>query len=162
MKAFILPFYYSLKIILLSGFIAGSLDILAAFIDHYINTNKGPEGVLKFIASGVFGSKGFTNNSTMIWFGLLFHFIIALAFTTLFFILYPRVKLLRVNVLLLAMIIGVFIWLVMNLLILPLSNTPKFPFKTESAVKSALILIFMIGLPLSITFKRIFKNTSAT
>jgi hypothetical protein len=38
---------------------------------------------------------------------------------------------------------------VMNFVVLPLSNTPKAPFNLFNAVKALLILIVVIGLPLS-------------
>ncbi|HEY2727215.1 MAG TPA: hypothetical protein VGI61_08585, partial [Parafilimonas sp.] len=64
--------------------LAGTLDILAAFADYYIATRRGPEGVLRFIASGVFGKDAFTGASLMIWLGLFFHFVIAFALTIFF------------------------------------------------------------------------------
>jgi len=151
---------HTFKTISLAGLIAGSLDILSAFTDYYIRTGKGPEGVLRFVASGVFGKAAFTGDPIMIWMGLLFHFIIAFAFTIVFSILYPRVKLLHTNIILTAVIFGVVTWLVMNLVVVPLSNTPKFPFNPVNAIKAALILICMIGLPLSIIFKRYFRNNN--
>jgi hypothetical protein len=141
------------KTILFAWLIAGSLDILSAFVDYYLKSGKGPAGVLKFIASGIFGKEAFDNDS-MIWIGLLLHFTIALLFTIIFFLLYPRLKFLRINIALSAVIIGIFIWLIMNRVVVPLSNTPKYPFNPVNAIKAVLILIFMIGLPLSVIFKR--------
>jgi hypothetical protein len=147
----------SIKTILFAWFLAGSLDILSAFVDYYLRTGKGPAGVLKFIASGIFGKEAFDNDS-MIWIGLLLHFIIALFFTILFFVLYPRLKFLRINIPLTAIIIGVFTWLIMSRFVVPMSNTPKYPFNPVNAIKGVLILIFMIGLPLSVIFKRYFRT----
>jgi hypothetical protein len=146
------------KTVILAWLIAGSLDILSAFSDYYIRTGKGPEGVLRFIASGIFGKDAFTGDSIMIWLGLLFHFVIAFAFTTLFFVLYPRVKLLHISIVLTAVIFGAITWLVMNLVVVPLSNAPNIPFKPVNAIKAVVILICMIGLPLSIIFKRYFRK----
>ncbi|MEP6466767.1 MAG: hypothetical protein ABJB05_10705 [Parafilimonas sp.] len=148
----------AIKTIITAGLLVGSLDILAAFADYYIETGKGPEGVLRFIASGVFGKTAFTDNSIIMCIGLLFHFIIAFAFTTFFFILYPSVKLLHINILLSAAIIGVFIWIIMTLIIVPLSNTPKMHFQLSNAIKAVLILICMIGLPLSMIFKKGYRT----
>ena len=141
------------KTVLFAWLLVGSLDILSAFADYYIRTGKGPEGVLKFIASGVFGNAAFGGDGSMVWTGLVLHFIIALLFTTVFFLLYPRLKFLHIDLALSAIIIGIIIWLIMNLVVVPLSNTPKYPFNPAYAIKAALILIFMIGFPLSIIFK---------
>ncbi len=146
------------KTILFAWLIAGSLDILTAFVDYYLKTGKGPEGVLKFIASGVFGKAAFGDNDSMVWIGLLLHFVIALLFTIAFFLLYPRLKFLRINIALTAIIIGIIIWLIMSRVIVPLSNTPKYPFNPINAIKAALILIFMIGFPLSIIFKKYYAG----
>lgn len=51
-----------IKTILYAGLLVGSLDITAAFLDFYISTGNGPGGVLRFIASGVFGREAFTGS----------------------------------------------------------------------------------------------------
>jgi hypothetical protein len=142
------------KTILFAWLLVGSLDISSAFVDYYIRTGNGPEGVLKFIASGVFGKAAFGGDESMVWIGLLLHFVIALLFTTIFFLLYPRLKFLQIDIALSALIMGISIWFIMNLVVMPLSNTPKFPFNPANAIKAVLILIFMIGFPLSIIFKK--------
>ncbi len=147
----------AVKIILIAGLLAGSLDILTAFINYYIKTGKGPEGVLRFIASGVFGEDAFTAATAMIWLGLLFHFTIAFALTIFFFVVYPKIKLLQINVILTAIIFGIVSWLITNLIIVPLSNT-YIPFKLLNALKAVLILIFAIGCPLSIMFRNFYKR----
>ncbi len=149
--------HLQIKTIVTAGILAGSLDIFAAFIDYYINTGKGPEGVLRFIASGVFGKTAFTGTSIMIWMGLLFHFIIVFAFTIFFFILYPRLKLLHLSIVLTAVIFAIVTWLIMNLIVVPLSNTPSLSFKLINALKAVLILVFTIGFPLEIIFKKFYR-----
>ena len=146
------------KIILFAWLLTGTLDILAAFADYYWHTGKGPEGVLRFIASGVFGSKAFSGSSVMIWLGLLFHFIIAFALTLFFYRVYPLLFFLQRNIIITAILYGIFAWAVTNLIIVPVSNTPKFPFNALNGIKAAIILIFTIGFPLSIIIKRFYRN----
>ncbi len=148
----------ALKIIFFAGLIAGSLDILSAFIDHYIQAGKGPEGVLRFVASGAFGQKAFAGGDQMIVFGLLFHFIIAFCFTIFFYWLYQTVSFLWRNVFVTAILYGLFIWVVMSFIVVPLSDTNKYPFHAVNAVKSLLILICMIGLPLTLIVKYFSKK----
>jgi uncharacterized membrane protein YagU involved in acid resistance len=137
-----------------AGFIAGTLDISAACIQYYIKTGKGPENVLKFVASGVFGKDAFAGGHLMSLCGLLFHFLIAFAFTTFFFFIYPRLKFLSFNIFLTAVLYGVFVWTVMNRIVLPLSNTPALPFNWAGAATAAGILTICIGLPLAIILKK--------
>lgn len=152
----------STKTIIIAWLICGSLDILTAFIDYYIKTGKGPDGVLKYIASGVFGKDAFGGSSLMIWLGLMFHYLIALLFTLLFFLLYPRMKFLQFNVLITAIIFGLIVWAIMNFVVVPISNTPKSTSGQRNLIKPLLILICMIGLPLSIVYKRHFKDRVST
>lgn len=149
----------AVKILLLAGLLVGSLDILAAFTDYYINTGKGPEGVLRYIASGVFDKTAFSGSSTMILWGLLFHYIIAVSFTILFYLLYSKTKFLPGNPFLSAFFYGIFIWAVMRFIVLPLSNVPLAGLEISKVIKAILILVFMIGLPLSLIMKKYFSNT---
>src|SRR5262252_5521877 len=96
--------------ILLVGLLVGALDILTAFADYFLATGNGPEGVLKFIASGVFGRAAFKGGANMIISGLLFHFLIAYFFTLLFFLIYPKTKFLQKSKIITAVIYGMFIW----------------------------------------------------
>lgn len=107
-----------------------------------------------FVASGVFGKEAFTGGVLMSVCGLLFHFLIAFIFTTFFFFIYPRLKFLSFNVILTALLYGVFVWIIMNRIVLPLSNTPVIPFTWMGAAIAAGILTLCIGLPLAIIAKR--------
>ncbi len=142
----------SVKIILLAGLLVGTLDILSAFVDYHIATGKNPLGVLTFVASGVFGISAFSGGAGIMLSGLLFHYIIAFSFTILFFWLYSRSKLLSGNRVITGVLYGIFIWVVMNLIVVQLSKAPHASIKAmkmSKVIKSMLILIFMIGLPLS-------------
>ena len=137
-----------------AGLLVGTLDIIAACLQYFIKTGKGPENVLKFVASGVFGKEAFTGGILMSVCGLLFHFLIAFTFTTFFFFIYPKLKFLSFNAILTAILYGVFTWAVMNRVVLPLSNTPAIPFTLAGAAIAAGILCLCIGLPLAIIAKR--------
>lgn len=142
-----------IKTILGAGLLVGTLDIVTACTHYALRTGKNPVAVLRFVASGVFGQDAFTGSLMPIW-GLLVHYLIAFSFTVLFFWLYPRLRLFSLNKYLLAVLFGLFVWTVMNLLIVPLSNTPKGPFNWSSALQNMAILIVMIGLPLSLIAAR--------
>jgi uncharacterized membrane protein YagU involved in acid resistance len=135
--------------ILKAGLLAGLLDISAAFINFYVKTGKNPLVILKFIASGVFGSAAFSGGPEMAVLGLLFHFLIALLFAAIFFILVARILPTASNKLLTGILYGLFIWLVMNLLVVPLSSAPKQPFILPDAILNAAILVVCVGIPIS-------------
>lgn len=138
-----------LKTIAWVGLLAGTLDILSAFIHVYIVRGTGPETVLRFIASGAFGKAAFSGGWGMPLAGLLFHYLIAYSFTMLFFLLYPSLKIMSKNIVATAVVYGIFIYVVMNLVVLPLTRIPKITFQLNKALLATGILIVAIGLPLS-------------
>ena len=148
-----------LKVILVAGLVAGTLDILAAFVQTYINTRKGPDIVLKYIASGVFGRKeAFGGGDSMIIWGLLFHFIIAMAFAAFFVFLYLNWKLVSRNIILSGLLYGLFVWTVMNRLVVPLSKIPSQSFAWNRAIIAMLILVFFIGLPIALITRKYYPR----
>ncbi|MBC7873591.1 MAG: hypothetical protein H7Y01_06335 [Ferruginibacter sp.] len=136
--------------ILVTGLVAGTLDGLAAILNFTIQGNKHPERIFKYIASAAFGAKATTGGEIMIAWGVFFHYLIAFAFTIFFFIIFPRVKWLQENVLLGGLLYGLFVWLVMNRVVVPLSQLPPSPFKLKSAIINMLILMVCIGLPVAV------------
>ncbi|HTE30956.1 MAG TPA: hypothetical protein VK666_11330 [Chryseolinea sp.] len=145
--------------LLATGLLVGTLDILAAFTNYYINTGKGPEGVLRYIASGLFGEQAFSGAGTMMLWGLFCHFIIAFACTIVFYVLYPRFIFFIRFPILSSLLYSVLIWLITTRVIMPLSNVPQSgkPPDFLQALKSIAILFFMISLPLSLLMKRHFR-----
>jgi uncharacterized membrane protein YagU involved in acid resistance len=136
--------------VLKSGFLVGTLDITAALLNFYIKTGKDPQLVLKYIASAVFGKEeAYGSGSIMSVYGLLFHYIIAFFFTIFFFLVYPKLKFLSYNKVLTGIGYGIFIWAVMQYLVLPLSKIGSTYPDLKSAIIAMSILIFCIGLPLS-------------
>lgn len=133
--------------ILLTGLLTGTIDALLAIIMSY----KIPAAtIFKFIASGVFGTTAFGPDTEMIYYGILFHYCIAFAWATIFFLLYDkllnRLKVRSVVIL----IMGLVIWLVMNLVVVPLSHTPPQPFNIAGAIENLVALILAFGVPVTI------------
>lgn len=136
--------------ILLTALLAGTLDIIAASLQFYFRTGKGPEGVLRFVASGLFGKEAFAGDATK-WMitGLVIHYLIAAAFTLFFVLLVKNIAALRANRFVTGLLYGFFVWAVMNLLVLPLTKAPPLPRTLSGSMQAMGILILCIGLPLS-------------
>ncbi len=148
--------------ILQAGLIAGTLDILSAFIYYYIKSGKTNFLVIfKFIASAIFGKEAGEGGTGMILAGLILHYAIAFSFTIFFFWLYPKVKVMSKNRIVTAIVYGLFVWTVMNLIVVPLSNTVHRPFKIEGVLINMGILIVCIGLPLSLIANTFFRKRTA-
>ena len=132
-----------------AGLLVGTLDILSAFIFYYSKTGKNPLAVLNYIASGIFGKEAFAGGGMMYVAGLLLHYLVAFLVTLFFFWLYPKIKPASKNKLLTGIFYGLFTWLVMNLLVVPMSKVAARPFNWQNAWINMVILIVCIGIPLS-------------
>ncbi|HMI79672.1 MAG TPA: hypothetical protein VK484_12815 [Ferruginibacter sp.] len=150
------------SVVIKAGLIAGTLDILSAFLYSYINRGASPETVLQYISKVAFGKTAFTNPVMLTISGLLVHFAIAMSWTILFFILYRILNLARLNKIVAGILYGIFIWAMMSMVILPLWINKRYVFNAESAWVNALILIAAIGLPLSIIFNNYYTRKNGT
>lgn len=145
--------------VLLAGFITGTLDILSAFVYFSIASHGQPVSkILVFVSSGVFGKEAFSAGPAMMWWGLLFHYIIALIWSFVFFTLYPKIKMLHKHPVATGLAYGLFVWCVMNLVVIPLSQVPHGPLRVVNSVINILILMAMIGLPLSFMAKKYYHR----
>jgi hypothetical protein len=145
--------------IFLSGFIAGTLDILGAFAVYgYVLGNTPPLRILQAIASGVFGKKAFAGGTQIAAYGLLFHYIIAFCFAVAYFLVYPYVPFLRKQKIASGLLYGLFIWLFMNLVVLPMSHVAQAPFKWNTVLWGMLLLMLFVGLPISLIIRRYYTS----
>ena len=145
--------------IFLAGLIAGTLDILAAVFFYAIIFQKTTAiKILQSIASAVFKKEAYDGRSEMAWLGLGLHFLIALIFSWFYFTIYPYLTFLKKNVLLSGFVYGIFVWLVMNLIVLPIVF-PVLPAKHLDfpLILSILILIFCIGLPIAFITRKYYS-----
>jgi len=149
------------QLILLAGFVAGIMDGSAAMIQTYLY-GRTQEGLFRYIASGLFGNDAFTGSSMMIVWGILFHMMIATTWAAVFYFIYPYLRQWFKNPFLIAFVYGLFVWFVMNRIVLPLSNIPKppagTPFNIARAATAAAILVVCIGLPISLIMKRFYQS----
>jgi len=145
-----------------AGLLAGTLDILAAMLSYAFQTGKNPVAVLNFVASGVFGTAAFSCGTGMAVWGLVFHYAIAFGFAALFVWVYPKWALLRKKTVVAGLGYGVFAWLVMNLLVVPLSRTPKLPFTSSGVLVGVAVLMLCIGLPISLVVSRFYARRRPT
>jgi uncharacterized membrane protein YagU involved in acid resistance len=141
----------ALRTVITLWLLVGTLDIVSAIIYFSIvSGGKSPDLILKYIASAAFGKEtAYAGGLVMSLMGLAFHYIIAFGWTILFFILYPRLPFLQKSKVAAGMLYGIFVWIVMNLIIVPSSKIPLMPFKPVHAAINIGILIVAIGLPLA-------------
>jgi hypothetical protein len=150
------------RIISLTALITGTLDIAGAIIKFYIEHGRGPVPLFRYIASGVFGKETASYGTLMIIWGAVFHFMIAFLFTAFLFLIYPKVAERIKNKFITGILYGLFIWAVMNLVVVPLSKVAQSPFDIQQAIIAALILICMIGLPVAIIAHQYYLRKKTT
>lgn len=141
--------------------IVGTLDIIAAHLHIWAASGNFPTAVFKGIASGAFGRESAMQGGVeMIALGAFFHYFISFSFTLLFFLIYPRLRLLRRNVLATGFGYALFVWSTMNLIVLPLSalhsSMPNFANKHTYIGICVLTVVF--ALPIAVATERFYRK----
>ena len=145
--------------ILLAWLLAGTLDITTAILYYTGASAAGAERLLQGIASGVLGAAAFTGGTATAVLGLVLHYLIALIWTLVLFVALTVVTALRRHLVLTGVAYGVIVWLAMNLIVLPLSNVRRAPIRLGPAIVAAVILVFCIGLPISLVVGRPMRDS---
>ena len=156
------------KAVLITGLIAGALDATAASIQYYINTGKEPARVFRYIASAALGKETLTKDLyTMAAWGLLFHMIIAMTWTLIFFLFFRQIRSVLKNKFVAGIVYALLVWCIMNFLVVPLAFGMDLGMQATSLfsqvrLKHSLIamgiLIIAIGLPISLLADRYYSK----
>jgi uncharacterized membrane protein YagU involved in acid resistance len=144
-------FTSAVKTILAAGLVAGVCDLLAAIIVYSVVMKRTTDTtLLQGIGKAGFGKTFFSDETSLALYGLAVHFFIAYSFAVFYFFIFPHIAFLRRQRILSGLLYGIFAWCVMNLAMLPLFHIANIPHKWDSIVRGAIILMFCIGLPISI------------
>jgi hypothetical protein len=143
-----------IKAIILTGLLAGTLDITSAVVASQVP----PIPLGRYIAAGVFGRDALSGGVGMGILGLFLHYVIAFSWTILFFIAYPKINILSRNKIVVGLSYGIVVWLVMNLIVVPMSNVTRGPLQWKGIMINVSILMVMIGLPISIMAHRYYSG----
>ena len=145
--------------ILVAGSIVGALDALAAVTHAYVLRGTPPAAVWRYVASAVFGKSAGSGGAEMVAWGLLFHLTVAIGWTGLFFVAYPRIRFLSANMIVAGIAYGLFVWLMMNFVVVPLTHITMGPIRlTTGTVLMILIHLFVIGVPISCLARRYYTK----
>ena len=81
------------KTVLLSWLLVGTLDITSATTQYLIMGGTNPINILVYISSAIYGPEAKEiGPPSMAILGIALHYLIAFIWTTIFFILYPRIR----------------------------------------------------------------------
>lgn len=136
--------------VLLGGSIAGALDIVFA-ICFAAYQGATPVRLLQTVASGLLGSAAFAGGLPVAALGLALHFAISLLWAGVFLLLALRLPALALpRPLLSGILFGALVFLVMRLVVLPLSAFPyPVSFKPLASVLDLLSHMLLFGAPIA-------------
>jgi hypothetical protein len=138
--------------ILVGGLVAGALDATSAFITF-------GSGMPRGIASGLLGAKAFQGGTATWILGLLLHFFIAVCAAAVYWLASRRLEFLRTHFFVCGLFYGIAVFLVMNLVVLPVSAVPfpVGPFTVAGLYQGLLAHMFLVGLPIALSVRYLGK-----
>lgn len=145
-----------LRSILMGTLIVGTLD---AIIWHWLVVSlMGGQPLLsvyQYIASGALGMSAFEGGIATALLGVFFHYVVSFGVTAVFLLAADRIPLLRRYAIPASLIYGFGVFIVMNMIVTPLSLTPELPAPTTSELILAILdHVLVVGLPLGIIARR--------
>lgn len=147
----------ALKPILLGGLIAGTLDITAACVSAWLQVGVTPIRVAQSVASGAIGPAAFSGGIKTALLGLAFHYLIATTATAVFYSASRKLRFLIERPVPMGLLYGIFVYLFMNFVVLPLSAVRRGNPTLSARAIQALIIMFCVGLPIALIVRRYSK-----
>ena len=141
-----------------SGLLTGTLDALAAIANTLIFYKRPPQFVFELIAAGLLGKQAFNSGWGSIVLGISLHYAFAIVFAWVFFALYKHLTDISSKTAGIATLYGLFVWVVMNLMVIPASKIRRLRMQIPQSVVSIVILILLVGLPLALIAKKRLKR----
>ena len=138
-----------LRPILAGGAIAGTLDLIAAFISFGANVPRN-------IAAGMIGGLAM-RPSILPWIlGVLLHFFIAFSAATIYCLASRKLEFLKEHFVVCGMFYGIAVFLVMNLVVLPLCAFHYMgPYQFRGLLQGLIVHMLIIGLPIAYCLKKL-------
>lgn len=147
--------------ILLATLIAGTLDILSAFVFAGM-AGMGPLPLLRYVASGPFGDAVRDGGAGWALFGLAIHFAIMASMVAAYMLVAPRIPTLLRHPVIAGLAYGVLLWVIMYWVVKPL-RWPDAPLpSTAWGIGNALFShCILVGLPIALIASRHFQRRSS-
>lgn len=145
-----------LRLSVIAGLIIGFADeILYHWFVQNVLGGVSLIALYQYIASGALGESAFAGGIAIALLGVLIHYLISIVIAGVFILSVDRIPLLRRNVILGSLLYGFGVFIVMNIIVTPLSATPPLPTPTMSQlIVMILDHILVFGLLLGILVRR--------
>jgi hypothetical protein len=135
--------------ILVGGILAGTFDLIAAFITFGL-------GNPRLIAGGLLGRQAFQGGTGTWILGVVLHYFIALSAAAIYCLSSRKLEFLKDHWLVCGLFFGIAVFLVMNLIVLPLSAYHYTgPYQYRGLVQGLLVHMVIIGLPISFSLRKL-------
>jgi uncharacterized membrane protein YagU involved in acid resistance len=144
----------ALRAIVAGAVAAGLLDATFSIVlDVIVLRSYSLPALLQWIASGAIGSAAFSGGLATAAIGLILHFVIAAIFAGFYYVVSRRVAALRTRPVPIGIAYGAAIWILMDLIVLPMSAAPRPAF--DPIVFAAFLVdhAFFVGLPITLAVK---------
>ena len=134
------------RAILYATLVVGVLDATDGVVFLGLH-GQNPIQVLQYIASSLLGELSFSGGVATAGLGLVLHFAISLAVAAIYILASRRVAVLRTQWVLLGFLFGAAVWVVMNLVVLPLTAVAHGPIPTAALINGIIGHALFVGLP---------------
>jgi hypothetical protein len=145
---------HSLAYVLAGGLIAGTLDILYAYMFWAVKIQIPAQRIFQDVAAGLLGEASFQGGWSTAALGLALHFLIAITTAVVYYLVALRWPLLWRHPLLCGPIYGLLVYGVMNYIVLPLSAAGSGSKDPLWIGLSILVHMFLIGVPCAVFARR--------
>ena len=146
------------KPIFWGGLIAGTLDLTGACLSSWLRAGVAPIRVMQSVASGLLGNAAYTGGAKTAVLGVALHFLIATTWTAVFYFASRKLWFMIERPITSGLLYGVAVYAFMNFVVLPLSAFPqRTPPRLSGRIIGLLIIMFCIGLPISLIVRRFSK-----
>jgi hypothetical protein len=137
---------------LVGGLIAGTLDLTSAFISYGWTVPRG-------IAAGLLGPSARQGGIGTYILGIFLHFFIAMSAAFVFYLASRKLGFMIQHPVVCGLFFGIAVFLVMNLIVLPLCAFHfKGPYTLRGLIQGLLVHMICIGLPISFSVRQFSKE----
>ncbi len=141
--------------VLLGGLVAGTLDILFAITFWGLKASVPATRILQSVASGLLGKASFEGGTATAVLGLGLHFLIATTMSLAYYVVARRWRLLVERAIPLGAAYGLFLYGMMNYVVVPLSRANSGGAKNPLWVGLGIAVhMFLIGVPIALASRR--------
>lgn len=143
----------------LATFWSGTLDAIAGVVVYDFALGRmSIIQVLQWIGSGVYGKESFNMGLAGAFYGMIFHYLIAFGFSVGLFLVYKKFLVLKNHFVFSGLAYGGAIWIVMNFIALPASNTAQGAFEPGVSLTGFIWHMIFVGLPIAYFTRKTFEQ----